>query len=407
MGKIRFGNDHFASITRYGDYVQGNLTICHVYYVEGLGHNLFSVGQFCDGDLEVAFRSNTCYVWNLKGDDLLTSYRDSNLYTIFISELATSSPVCLMSKATSTKSFIERFTISTPSKTYLDNLFGPLYEEYYATSTLEVLDKSAANTFDIEETPSSLSIFVEEDEAPQIVSSSAEPVDTEPNTPVLNENADELVQEDVAELEGNIFHNPLHTPVFEEVESSLTYQDPSNMHEFHKTHHSTDKWTKNHPIEQVTGDPSKPVMTRRRLHTDAEVCMYALTVSTSEPKNIKEAMLDHSWIESMQDELNQFKRLYVWELVECPIGRNIIAVKWLWKNKTDAENTVIRNKSRLVSKGYGKEEGINFEESFAPVTRLEAVRIFVAYAAHKNFPIYQMDVKTAFLNGPLKEEVFV
>ncbi|GJU87808.1 retrovirus-related pol polyprotein from transposon TNT 1-94 [Tanacetum coccineum] len=148
-------------------------------------------------------------------------------------------------------------------------------------------------------------------------------------------------------------------------------------------------------------------MTRRQLHTDAEVCMYALTVSTTEPTNIKEAMLDASWIESMQDELNQFKRLDVWELVEYPISRNIIAVKWIWKNKTDAKNTIIRNKSCLVAKGYGQEDGIKFEESFAPVVRLEAVRIFVAYAAHKNFSMYQMDVKTAFLNGPLKKEVFV
>ncbi|GKC49306.1 retrovirus-related pol polyprotein from transposon TNT 1-94 [Tanacetum coccineum] len=102
-------------------------------------------------------------------------------------------------------------------------------------------------------------------------------------------------------------------------------------------------------------------------------------------------MLDASWIESMQDEMNQFKSLDVWELIKCPIGINIIIVKWIWKKKTDAENTVIRNKSRLVAKGYGQEEGIAFEESFAPVTRLEAVRIFVAYAAHKNFPIFQMD----------------
>ncbi|GKB07516.1 retrovirus-related pol polyprotein from transposon TNT 1-94 [Tanacetum coccineum] len=79
MGTIRFGNDHFAAITGYGDYVQGNITVCHVHYVEGLGHNLFSVGQFCDGDLEVAFRSNTCYVQNLEGDDLLTRARESNL----------------------------------------------------------------------------------------------------------------------------------------------------------------------------------------------------------------------------------------------------------------------------------------------------------------------------------------
>ncbi|GJZ59311.1 hypothetical protein Tco_0615127 [Tanacetum coccineum] len=104
MGTVRFGNDHFAAITGYGDYVQGNLTICHVYYVEGLRHNLFSVRQFCDRHLEVAFLSNTCYVQNLEGDYLLTGSREFNLYTISIFELVASSPVCLMSKATSTKS---------------------------------------------------------------------------------------------------------------------------------------------------------------------------------------------------------------------------------------------------------------------------------------------------------------
>ncbi|GJW06674.1 retrovirus-related pol polyprotein from transposon TNT 1-94 [Tanacetum coccineum] len=135
--------------------------------------------------------------------------------------------------------------------------------------------------------------------------------------------------------------------------------------------------------------------------------MYALTVSTIKPKNIKEAMADHSWNESMQEELNQFERLQVWELVPRPEGKNIIALKWLWKNKCDAKNIVVRNKTCLVAKGYRHEEGIDFEESFAPVARLEAVRMFIAYAAHKNITIFQMDVKTAFLNGPLKEEVYV
>ncbi|GKC22131.1 retrovirus-related pol polyprotein from transposon TNT 1-94 [Tanacetum coccineum] len=203
----------------------------------------------------------------------------------------------------------------------------------------------------------------------------AEQVATEPNSPVLNVNVNEFFQEDVVDFDGNVFYNAPPTPVFKEAESYSTYQDPSNMHEFHQKHRSSDRWTKNHLIEQVIGDPSKPVMTRNRLQTNAEVCMYALTVSTIEPKNIKEAMLDASRIESMQDELNQFK--------------------------------LIRNKSRLVAKGYRQEEGIDFEESFSPVARLEAVSIFVAYAIHKNFPIYQMDVKTTFLNGPLKEEVFI
>ncbi|GJS41395.1 retrovirus-related pol polyprotein from transposon TNT 1-94 [Tanacetum coccineum] len=106
MGIVRFGNDNYAAISGYGDYIHGNITICHVYYVEGLGHNLFNVGQFCDGDLEVAFRSNTCYVRNLEGDDLLTSGRESNLYTISISDMAASLLVCLMSKANLTKSWL-------------------------------------------------------------------------------------------------------------------------------------------------------------------------------------------------------------------------------------------------------------------------------------------------------------
>ncbi|GJY48037.1 reverse transcriptase domain-containing protein [Tanacetum coccineum] len=109
----------------------------------------------------------------------------------------------------------------------------------------------------------------------------------------------------------------------------------------------------------------------------------------------------------MQDELHKFERLDVWELVSRPDGKNIIAVKWLWKNKSDAENIVIRNKSHLAAKGYKQEEGIDFKESFAPVAHLEAVRMFVAFAAHKNITIIQMDVKTTFLNGPLKEEVYV
>ncbi|GJX31853.1 retrovirus-related pol polyprotein from transposon TNT 1-94 [Tanacetum coccineum] len=219
--------------------------------------------------------------------------------------------------------------------------------------------------------------------------------------------ADEFDQEDTADFDGNaqfVLYNPLS---HEEIESSTTALEPSNVQNFHQVQTSTHIWTKYHPLDQVIGDPSKPVMTRQRLHTDSEVCMYALTVSIIEPKNIKEAMTDHSWIESMQDELNQFKRLQVWELVPRPEGKNIIALKWLWKNKCDAENIVVRNKTRLVAKGYKQEKGIDFEESFSHVARLEAVRMFIAYAAHKNITIFQMDVKTAFLNGPLKEEVYV
>ncbi|GJR93747.1 retrovirus-related pol polyprotein from transposon TNT 1-94 [Tanacetum coccineum] len=121
-------------------------------------------------------------------------------------------------------------------------------------------------------------------------------------------------------------------------------------------------------------------MTRQRLHTDSEVCMYAITISTIKPKNIKEAMADHSWIESMQDELNQFGRL---------------------------QSLVRKQQLSSCGLGYKQEEGIDFEEPFAPVARLEAVRIFITYDAHKNIIIFQMDIKMVFLNGPLKEEVYV
>nr|GFA95445.1 retrovirus-related Pol polyprotein from transposon TNT 1-94 [Tanacetum cinerariifolium] len=116
---------------------------------------------------------------------------------------------------------------------------------------------------------------------------------------------------------------------------------------------------------------------------NTDMCMYALTVSTMEPKNIKEAMTDPAWIDSMQEELLQFKRLDVWVLVPAPDNISPLTLKWLFKNKHDEEQTVIRNKSCLVVRGYRQEEGIDFEESFAPVARMEAIRIFLAYAAHR------------------------
>nr|GFA94080.1 hypothetical protein [Tanacetum cinerariifolium] len=187
---------------------------------------------------------------------------------------------------------------------------------------------------------------------------------SEPSTPTYvhaedyNDN-----QAEEEHLQDDKFTNPFCTPVQEVVESSSHNTGNSNVPTFNQPQVSEYRWTKDHPLEQVRGNPSKPVQTRRQLATDPEMCMFALTVSIVEPKNIKEAMADSTWIEAMQEELHQFDRL--------------------------------------------QEECIDFEESFALVARLEAVRIFIVYAAHKSFPIYQMDVKTTFLNGPLKEEVYV
>nr|GEY21488.1 reverse transcriptase domain-containing protein [Tanacetum cinerariifolium] len=174
------------------------------------------------------------------------------------------------------------------------------------------------------------------------------------------------------------FINIFSTPVQDQGETSSRHVDSSNMHTFYQCYPSEQRWTRDHPLEKVIGNPSESVRTRRQLESDAEMCMFALTVSRTEPKNIKEAMADSAWIESMQEELHQFDRLDVWELVDRPLCTNVINLKWLWKNKRDEENTVIRNKSRLVARGYAQKEGVDFEESFAPVARLEAVSPWVS-----------------------------
>ncbi|GKB48480.1 putative ribonuclease H-like domain-containing protein [Tanacetum coccineum] len=209
-------------------------------------------------------------------------------------------------------------------------------------------------------------------------------------------------------FDGNTFVNPFATPSTSVAESSSSqYVDPSNMHTFYQPYPHEYLWTKDHPLEQVIREPPRPVLTRNQLRTDGDMCMYALTVSTMKPSNVKEAMKDPAWIESMQEELLQFKRLDVWVLVPALDNIKPLTLKWLFKNKHDEENTVIRNKTRLVVRGYRQEEGLDFKESFNPVARMEAIRIFLAYATHKSFTVFQMDIKTSFLHGTLKEDVYV
>nr|GEU36012.1 hypothetical protein [Tanacetum cinerariifolium] len=167
-----------------------------------------------------------------------------------------------------------------------------------------------------------------------------------------------------AQVEEDEFINIFSTPVQERGKTSSRHVDMSNMHTFYQRHPSKHRWTKDHLLEQVIGNPSQLIRTRRP------------------------PMADSAWIEAMREEIYHFDQLDVWELVDIPLCKNVVNMKWLWKNKRDEENTVIHNKACLVAKGYGQKEGIDFEESFALVARLEAIRLFVAYAAHKSFPVY-------------------
>ncbi|GKD00333.1 putative zinc finger, CCHC-type containing protein, partial [Tanacetum coccineum] len=249
---------------------------------------------------------------------------------------------------------LSTYTI-VPSQQEFDLLFGPLYDEFFIAGTSRV-NKSSSPTVN----------SAQQDTHP---STNIHPT-SKPSTPT-NVNAEEKNDNQADDTEHE-FTNPFCTPVQEVAESSSRNIGNSNLHTFNQLQDSEYLWTKDHPLNQVRGDPSKLVQTRRQLAIDPEMCMFALT-----------------------------------ESVDKPFGKNVIKLKWLWNNKKDEDQTVIRNKALLVAKGYAQEEGIDFEESFTPVARLEAVQIFIAYVAHKSFPIYQMDVKTTFLNSLLKEEVYV
>ncbi|KAI3672582.1 hypothetical protein L6452_38675 [Arctium lappa] len=210
-------------------------------------------------------------------------------------------------------------------------------------------------------------------------------------------------------------HHPITSDVSTEFDSPIQeetqIQTPTNSVEVANetvdpefTHSVGCTWTNEHLVHQVIRDPSKSVQTRDATPNE---CLFDSFRSKIEPTKVSEALRDTDLVTAMQEELNQFEALKVWRLVPRPEGKTIIGTKWVFKNKKDEDGVVIRNKERLESKGYRQEEGIDYDETYAPVARIEAIRMFLAYTAHKNFMVYQMDVKTAFVNGLLKEEVYV
>ncbi|GJX99429.1 retrovirus-related pol polyprotein from transposon TNT 1-94 [Tanacetum coccineum] len=181
---------------------------------------------------------------------------------------------------------------------------------------------------------------------------------------------------------------------------------------------------KDHSLDNVIGSVLSGVQTRRmkksdnkqgfisavyegKIHEDLNICLYYCFLSQIEPTKVAKALNDSAWVEAMQEELQQFKLQKVWILVDLPKGKRAIGTKWIFRNKKDEKGIMIRNKARLVVKGYTQEEGIDYDEVFSPVARIEAIRLFLAYAYFMGFMVYQMDVKSAFLYGTIEEEVYV
>nr|GFB94445.1 putative ribonuclease H-like domain-containing protein [Tanacetum cinerariifolium] len=181
---------------------------------------------------------------------------------------------------------------------------------------------------------------------------------------------------------------------------------------------------KDHPKSQIIGPVDTPIRTRHKSKAVEEqsfiatiyqktdpalhqFCLFSCFLSQVEPKKVSDALQDPSWVEAMQEELLKFKIQKVWTLVDCPKGVRPIGTKWVIKNKKDERGIVVRNKARLVAQGHTQEEGIDYDEVFAPVARIEAIRLFLAYASFMGFTVYQMDVNSAFLYGTMDEEVYV
>nr|GEV41814.1 retrovirus-related Pol polyprotein from transposon TNT 1-94 [Tanacetum cinerariifolium] len=601
LGTVKFGNDHVAKIMGYGDYKIGNVTISRVYFVKGLGHNLFSVGQFCDSDLEVAFHQHTCFIRNLDGVDLLTGSRGNNLYTLSLQDMMASSPICLLSKSwiwhhrlshlnfdainhlarqglvrglpklkfekdhlcsacamgkSTKKSNKPKYEDTNQEKLYLlhmdlyglmrlESVNGKKYilvivddysrftwvkflrskdealdfiikflkmiqvrlkvpvcrirtdngtefvnqtlRDYYdevgishetsvarsphqngvierrnntlieAARTIENLGKLQSKAdirIFIGYAPTKKAFWIYNRRTRKIVKIIHVDFDkltamaSEHNSsgPALNDMTHATISSGLVQksspstpyvppsrndwdllfqpMFGDLL-NPLPSvdhqapeviaPITEvippvQVESTgspspkMIDQDapsPSKSHtttetqshaipqdveednlDMEVTHMGNDPLFGVPIPENIIGQLSRPVSTWLQLHEQALFCYYDAFLTSVEPKTYKEELTQYCWIEAMQEELNEFERLKVWELVPRPDKVMVITLKWIYK-------------------------GIDFEESFASVARLEAIRIFLAYAAHKNMVVYQMDVKTAFLNGNLREEVYV
>ncbi|GJT65965.1 retrovirus-related pol polyprotein from transposon TNT 1-94 [Tanacetum coccineum] len=476
----------------------GNVTILRVYYVKGLGHNLFSVSQFCDSDLEVAFRKHTCFVRNLEGIDLLSGSRGINMYSLSIGDMMTSSPICLLSKYTKTMSWLWHRRLShlnfgainhlarhglvhdlpilkfekdhlcsacalgkskkqshkpKSEDTNQEKLYLLHMDHLWAYACCKVLNGKITSTslLKLLHSFSMMKFLASKDEAPDFIIKFLKMIQIRLNASVRNiltDNRTEFVNQTMWDYyeqvgishETSVARTPqqngvvkrrnytlvevtrtmlIYTKallflwakavataylVFDEffsppasvaspvpveeapalvestgsLSSTTVNQDApspksSSLDVISTTVHSDapisehlSKWTKDHPLQNIIGDPSILISTRLQLYEQAMFFYYDAFLTSVEPKTYKYELTQSCWIVSMQEELHKFKRLEVWETVFSPST----------------------SRYKLVAHRYRQEKGIDFEESFAPIARLEVVRIFLAFAAHINMIVY-------------------
>ncbi|GJX35954.1 retrovirus-related pol polyprotein from transposon TNT 1-94 [Tanacetum coccineum] len=387
---VKFGNDHVAKILGYGDYKIGNVTISRVYYVEGLGHNLFSVGQFCDSNLEVAFRQHTCFIRNLEGVDLLTGSRGNNLYTLSLGDMMASSPICLFSRPQRISPGLARHLSSlelgeinhlarheeTPQpnlknqqeKLYLlhMDLCGPMRvasvngKKYI----LIIVDDYSRFTWFVNQTLREYYEKVGISHETSIARSPRQNGVVERRNCTLIKAAHTMLIYSKAPLflwAEAVATDILFQPLFDELlnpsssvdrpapkvialiaevvapEPAASTGSPSSTtvdQDAPSPKHVT-KWTKDHHLDNIIGELKRPISIRLQLHEQALFCYYDSFLTSVEPKNYKDALTQACWIEAMQEELNEFECLKVWELVPHPDKVMVITLKWIYKVKLD------------------------------------------------------------------------
>ncbi|GJW06514.1 retrovirus-related pol polyprotein from transposon TNT 1-94 [Tanacetum coccineum] len=504
FGTVKFENDHVAKILGYGDYQIGNVTILRVYYVKGLGHNLFYVGQFSRHGLvrglpklkfEKDHMCSTGAMGKRKKKPHKPKFEDTNQEKLYLLHMDLCGPTrvasvngkkyilvivddysrftwvkCLrtdngtefvnqtlreyyekvgISHETSVapspqqNGVVERRnrTLIKAAHTMLIYAKAPLFlgTEAVATAYFDELIAMASEQSSLglalhEMTPATISsglvpnpplstLFVPLSRTDWVIvapvpailtsSPSSTNVDQDAPSPSNSQTTPETqplvipndVEEDNHDIEvAHMGNDPYFGILILEIHSNQSLSSDSIhtiVHPDYQISEHIRKWTKDHPLENIIGELARPVSIRLQLHEQALFCYYDAFLTDVEPKMYKDALTKSCWIEAMQEELNEFKRLGVWELVPRPDKVMVITLNWIYKVKLDELGGILKNKARLVARGYCQEEGINFEESFAPVSRLEAIRIFLAFAAHMNMVVYQMDVKIAFLNGNL------
>ena len=239
---------------------------------------------------------------------------------------------------------------------------------------------------------------------------------------VIDESSDSSSEKGIEELTKEILPSEprvVQEIVEQEPASPSTLGTPSVVEDFaditaspdsesHEEKGPSSRIKLNHPPEDIVGNLNELTLRKRTVDKCAANFMsYSCYLSQVEPTKVEETLQDESWVEAMHDELLQFQRNDVWTLVPRPEGEHIIGTKWIFRNKTDEESNVIRNKARLAAQGYSQIEGVDYDETFAPVARMESIRILLALACQLKFKLYQMDVKIAFLNGMFKENVYV